>query len=78
MIYCNLIQKVDGGAMYAFGQNTKKLDGVILFFSDDRKVSVVKEPEKKVNFMWVAKLYGRYRKQFSDGVFPQKISYEIG
>ncbi|MFG6378591.1 MAG: hypothetical protein K1W19_09810 [Lachnospiraceae bacterium] len=79
MVYCNLVSSNEQLAVYNFGMDTNDLSGSVTFYKDSNEPEVTKLPkegEKVLSWLW--KLNARYRKDFSQGIFKEKLSYECG
>lgn len=76
MIYCELLQRKDGSAVYRFGGLVTDMTGEIEFFCNGEPV-VIKEPSSyRVAKMWIYKLYRKYKDDLTNGIFKKKMSYE--
>jgi len=79
MIYCNLVSSNEQLAVYNFGMDTDDLSGSVIFYKDSNEPEVTKLPEEGEKVLpWLRKLNARHRKDFSQGIFKDKISYECG
>ncbi len=79
MVYCNLVSSNAQLAIYNFGMNTNDLSGSVTFYKDSNEPEVTKLPKEGEKVLpWLWKLNARHRKDFSQGVFKEKLSYECG
>lgn len=79
MIYCNLVSSNEQLAVYDFGMDADNLSGSVTFYRDNNEPEVTKLPkEGEKSLLWIRKLNVRYRKDFSQGIFKDKIAYECG
>lgn len=77
MVYCNLKEKRSGSAIYLFGTTTADITGEVEFFVEYRKPNLLKQPAKaSVSETVLFPLVAKYKKKFSNGIFPEKISHE--
>lgn len=79
MVYCELKKTDDNSATYDFGMDTDALSGSVIFYKDSNEPEVTKLPNEGEKVLpWLRKLNARYRKDFSQGIFKDKLSYECG
>ena len=79
MIYCNLKNSDGNSATYDFGLRTDDLSGIVIFYKDRIEPEVVKLPSQGERaILLLSKLNAHHRRDFSKGIFKEKLSYEIG
>ncbi len=79
MVYCDLKAKTENQAVYYVGTSTEDISGEVVFYKDLREPVILKLPGKSLLRMaHVAKIYRKYKDEFSQGIFKDKLSYEIG
>ena len=77
MIYCAKKEEGKDYTIYYFGKRISDLTGEVKFFSDKREPVVLKQPETgRVHDILLLKVMCKYRKEFENNNFPEKISYE--
>lgn len=78
MVYCDLIEATDSEGRYRFGFLSDDLSGEAVFYRDG--TGEIKSLPKTGHGLAtsVLSVAVKYRKDFTDGVFKQKISYECG
>ena len=77
--YCRLLAIHPGYADYAVGSSPKNLDGIVRFYSAQQAPLVI-TPSEGFAFRR-GRIYSidrKYRAQFECGVFPERMSWEIG
>lgn len=75
MIYCKIKDKTDKHAIYAYGVKTDELDGEF-FVSDKLEFRIIKHSKAGNLNYWLGKLIYKYRYDFNNKIFRDKISYE--
>lgn len=79
MIYCKIKERKDSYAVYYVGRVVSDMTGEVIFYEDDRKPELLKQAEKyEVWNNLIMRLYGKYKGDFSKGIFKEKIAIEIG
>ena len=48
MVLCNLIKKIDKGAIYAYGATVDDITGIIEFNISEGYYEIIKEPDKNI------------------------------
>lgn len=77
MVYCNLKEKKDNSAIYFFGATTEDVNGEVIFYTEPIQPQIIKQPSKQsVSIISLNKIVAKYKNQFIEGIFPNKISYE--
>ena len=77
MVYCKLKERIKDGALYLYGGETDDLTGEIKFANDGKSFDIIKEPQKSdVYLRSLNRLFGKYKAEFSQGKFEDKLSYE--
>lgn len=76
MIYCKRIEMTETSAIYKYGPSPEEMDGEIEFFSNGIEYAIIKEPTNTVYNSWIHKLMARHDKDFTQGIFPEKIAFE--
>lgn len=78
MIYCRLKSKTEKSASYSIGARTDDITGEIMIMNNGQEYEIIKEPEKEVVYPhFINKMIVKYTKQFAEGKYPEKMSYEI-
>lgn len=79
MVYCKLKNKSEESAIYNIGTSVDDMTGEIVFYKDLREPEIIKQPEvERLRIPHIARIYGKYRDEFSKGNFKEKLAYEIG
>lgn len=79
MVYCKLKEKKDTFAVYNIGTTVEDMTGEIAFYKDAREPEVLKQAEEyPVRTMHIARIYSKYMQDFANGIFKEKLAYEIG
>jgi len=78
MVYCNLIKQHDNEVVYAVGGSTKDITGELIINFKDKTYALTKPPlNSKVYNRHISAMVSRAMHNFSNGVFPKRLSYEI-
>lgn len=79
MIYCDLIEKRENSAIYAFGKSVFNITGEVEYFCKIQPPRVIRKPKGEVVPMsYHGGIICKYKAQFAKGEFPAKVSHEIG
>lgn len=79
MVYCKIKEKTADHAVYSIGIRTDDMTGEITFFKDQRPPVLNRQADKyPVGVRHIGKVYGKYTDEFAQGVFKEKLAYEIG
>ena len=66
-------------AIYYIGTSIRDLSGEVIFYKDLREPMLLKQASKEsVTSRHIARIYGKYRVEFENGIFKEKLAYEIG
>lgn len=78
MVYCNLKEQKDNYAIYYTGSKVSDISGEVKFYKEFKNPQIIKQPDSGILYQsMVNRLAVKYKIQFSNGEFPDKISYEI-
>ena len=77
-LYCCLISSTRDRGVYAAGSPPKDLTGIVIFFRQDIPPEVVRKWEPYFSPHKASCLNLRYRSSFGSGIFPERVSREIG
>lgn len=78
MVYCDLIQSTDFMGRYRFGFFSDDLSGEVIFYRDGT-CEIKKIPETGDGLTrGVLSVAIKYKEDFANGVFKQRVSYEHG
>lgn len=78
MIYCNLIRSHKEYAIYSVGTDINNITGEVKFFNKFTQPVVVRQPiSQHIPEVLLLKIVVKYKKEFEEGKFPGKLSYEI-
>lgn len=79
MVYCNYVKHTDDTVTYTYGETTDDITGELVFhFGEEEGIEIVREPKVHgVIIRQIHSLYGKHRKEFKQGIFKEKIAYEI-
>jgi len=77
--YCRLLEAHSYYADYAVGSSPQNLDGVVRYYTSEQPPEVITPSEGfSFNRGRIYSIDRKYRKQFESGVFPERMSWEIG
>ena len=77
MVYCNYKSHTDNYAVYAYGGEPSDITGEIRFNIDESSFEIIKEPENSIVYVRsLMRLFNKYKKNFSNKEFNEKLSYE--
>ena len=77
LVYCDYKENTDNTVKYAFGGDIDDITGILVFHFKDDMIEIAKEPDvEPAPIRHIKRLYGIQRKNFKNGVFKKKISYE--
>lgn len=77
MIFCNYKSENEKTVTYLFGGHPSDITGEIIFAKDGTYFEIAKEPnEEKVYLRSIRNLYDKYKVDFSQNIFGEKISFE--
>lgn len=79
MVYCHYKSHTEDMATYAYGETIDDMTGELIFhFGAEEGIEIVRKPEKYVVLLrHINKVYGKHRDEFKQGIFKEKIAYEI-
>lgn len=78
MVYCNLKENTETTVTYMYGATIYDITGELVFHFHEDKIEIVTPPKKaEVYIKYIKRLYGKQRENFKNGIFKEKISYEI-
>lgn len=78
MVYCRLIKETADTVLYALGGLVDDLTGELLLFKGSDTYKIIKEPKhSKVYKIHIERMLRMYHEEFQNGVFKEKIAYEI-
>lgn len=79
MVYCNYKSHTEDTVTYAYGQTIGDITGELIFhFGEEEGIEIVHEPKVHgVIGRQIHSLYGKHREEFKQGIFKEKIAYEI-
>lgn len=79
MVFCKLKEKKVDSAVYNIGTDVNDLTGEVIFFKDLREPELLKQAEEEpIRVGHIARIYGKYRDDFANGNFKEKLAFEIG
>ena len=77
MVCADYVKHTEATATYRYGLTPFDLTGIIVFWCDGSGFDVLEEPkEQTVYARSLYRLYNKYKKQFAEGKFPSKISFQ--
>ena len=76
MVFCKKVQDYGDHAEYAFGASISDMSGTLTVYPDKPPEITSKPVEMSVSYLWIAKLFDKYKKEFEQGTFRDKIAYE--
>ncbi len=77
MVCCKLKEKTEHKATYEFGNNPKDMTGLLAINISDLSFEVLKEPESgKVYIKHIRSMLFKYKNDFANGIFKDKIAYQ--
>lgn len=78
MIYCNFKENTDSTVTFMYGATIYDITGEVMFHFTKDVIEIVAQPKKEITYMkYIKRLYGIQRENFRNGIFKEKISYEI-
>ena len=78
MVYCRLISVNNGVAKYSIGSLIDDITGILVVDSNEETYSIEKQPDKRELYMrHVGAMMCKNKDVLSQGIFPEKMSYEI-
>lgn len=78
MVYCNLKETTETAVTYMYGATVYDITGELIFHFIEDTIEIVEPPKKvEVYMKYIKRLYGKQRDNFKNGIFKEKISYEI-
>lgn len=78
MVYCNYKSHTANTVTYTYGGFASDLTGEFTASIPDGKITISKEPERSyASFRHIQKVVNRAMGDFKEGVYPEKLSYEI-
>ena len=79
MVYCKLIENKGDSAVYQIGASVDDMTGKVVFYRESKEPTLLKQAdEDPVRTMHLARIVGKYSKDFVNGIFAEKLAYEIG
>ncbi len=79
MIFCKLKEKQEDRAIYHVGSLISDMSGEVIFFKGEKAPVLSKQAEKyPVLESRIMQVYTKYHHELKNGVFPEKMAYEIG
>lgn len=79
MVYCDLIKADAQSATYNFGVKLNDMSGIVIFHKYKDEPEIIRLPEdKEAAISMIRKLNARHRKDFAQGIFKEKVSFECG
>lgn len=79
MVYCILKETSEHCAVYAIGKRVDDITGEIVFYKDEQEPELRKQADCfPVHVKDIARLYAKYKAEFSKGEFREKLAIEIG
>lgn len=79
MVYCKLKETRTDSAIYNIGRDVNDISGEVIFYKGLREPELLKQAkEEPIRTVHLAKIYGKYREDFANGDFKEKLAFEIG
>lgn len=79
MIFCKLKEKQEDRAIYHVGSLISDMSGEVIFFKGEKAPVLSKQAEKyPILENRIMQVYTKYRNELKNGVFPERMAYEIG
>lgn len=79
MVYCKVKEQAEGYAVYSIGKRIDDMTGEIVFFKDEREPELREQAEHHpIRLKDIIRLYAKYRAEFANGEFREKLAIEIG
>lgn len=79
MIFCNRISINDGHAVYQFGPSPENMTGLVRIYPQMPRFDVEQQPkEQKMPDSLLTRVWLKYQEKITKGVFPEKMSVQIG
>lgn len=77
MVYCKYIKHNKESATYQYGGSVNNLTGVIVFNFKKDYFEIIQKPEgNDIVFMkHIESLYEKYKNNFREGIFPDKMAW---
>jgi len=75
MVYCEKKSNNNNSTVYKYGRFTDALNGEIVI-NNRGEFNIIKESTPVVPVVFIGKLIGKYRQDFINGIFEDKISFE--
>ena len=79
MVYCQMKENKGDSAIYMIGTTVEDMTGEVVFYKGQREPELLKQAnEDPVRPRHLARIYGKYIRDFAKGNFKEKLAYEIG